>query len=114
MRKHRGSRKLDGYCLSRITAKKERGGKVSVQYIRTHTNHTPGIAEAKHIPLPQTVKREVRGKFGQSVKLESILDGMFYTCVVCIYINYIQESGVTYQVVTTERTFLLKHQGQAS
>ena len=41
------------------------------QYIRTHT---PGIAEARHIPLPNSVKEEVREKHGQHVKLDSILD----------------------------------------
>ena len=45
------------------------------QYIRTHTNHTPGIAEARHIPLLNSVKEEVREKYGQHVKLDSILDG---------------------------------------
>ena len=48
-----------------------------VQYIHTHTNHTAGIAEAKHIPLPNAVK-EVREKYGQHVKLDSILDGRYF------------------------------------
>ena len=49
-----------------------------VQYIRTHTYHTPGIAEAKHIPLPNAVKEEVREKYGKHVKLDSILDGRYF------------------------------------
>ena len=77
IRKHRGSRKLEEYCLSRIMVRKEKSGKINVQYIRTHTNHAPGIAESKHIPLPQSVKEEVREKYGQNIKLDSILDGMY-------------------------------------
>ena len=75
IRKHHGSRKLEEYCLSRITVRKEKSGKVNAQYIRTHTNHAPGIDEAKHIPLLQAVKEEVREKYGQNVKLDSILGG---------------------------------------
>ena len=71
---------MEEYCLSRITVRKERSGKVNAQYIRTHTNHAPGIAEAKHIPLPQAVKEEVREKYGQNVKLDSILDGNYNYC----------------------------------
>ena len=78
--KDHGSRKLEEYCLSRITVRKERSGKVYAQYICTHTNHTPGIAEAKHIPLPQPVREEVREKYGQNVKLDSILDGNYNYC----------------------------------
>ena len=55
---------------------KREDGKVSARYIRTHTHHTPGIGEAKHLPLSQSVKQKVREKYGQNVKLDSILDGM--------------------------------------
>ena len=48
---------------------------MSAHYIRTHTNNTPGITEAKPIPLPSAVKEEVRKKYGQDIKLDSILDG---------------------------------------
>ena len=75
IRRHHGSRKLKDYCFSRISVQKKRSGKVYAQYIRTHTNHTPGIAEARHIPLPNSVKEEVGEKYGQHVKLDSILDG---------------------------------------
>ena len=56
-RKHTGSRKVEGYCVSRMMVTRENNGKVS--YIRTRT---PGISEAKHLPLPLTVKQEVREK----------------------------------------------------
>ena len=74
-RKHRGSRKVEGYCISRMMVTREKSGKVSVKYTRTHTNHTPGISEAKHLPLPLNVKQEVREKYEQNVQLDSILDG---------------------------------------
>ena len=56
-RKHRGSCKVEGYCVSRMMVTRENNGKVS--YIQTRT---PGISEAKHLPLPLTVKQEVREK----------------------------------------------------
>ena len=52
---------------------KETEEKISVRYIRTHTNHTPGI---KKLTLPQTVREEVRDKYGQNIKLDSIIDSM--------------------------------------
>ena len=78
-----GSRKLEEYCLSRITVRKEKNGKLSAHYICTHTNHTPGITEAKHIPLPSAVKEEVRKKYGQDIKLDSILDGRLPSYLTC-------------------------------
>ena len=68
-RKHPGSRKLAAYCISRMTVTKGKSGTVSVRYIQTHTNHTPGIGEVKHIPLPQAVRQEIKEKYGQNVKL---------------------------------------------
>ena len=52
-----------------MTVTKGKSGTVSVRYIQTHTNHTPGIGEVKHIPLPQAVRQEVKEKYGQNVKL---------------------------------------------
>ena len=76
-RKLRGSRKLDDYCISRMTVMEDTcNGKVSVRYIRTHTNHNPGIEETKHVLLPQTVRQEVQEKYGQNVQLDAILDGI--------------------------------------
>jgi len=56
----------------------DENGAISVKYIRTHTNHTPGIQEVKHLPLPVEVREEVRTKVGQHVKLDSIVDGRKY------------------------------------
>ena len=39
-RKHPGSRKLDAYCISRMTVTKGKSGTVSVRYIQTHKSHT--------------------------------------------------------------------------
>lgn len=61
-----------------MTVIKERSGKVLTRYIRTHTNHVPGINEAKHLPLPQAVRKEVREKYVQNVQLDSIIDGKMY------------------------------------
>ena len=76
LRTHRGSRKLKGYCISRMMATKHKStGKVVVKYISTHTNHKPGKEEMKHLPLPASVRQEVKDKFAQNVKLDSIIDG---------------------------------------
>lgn len=31
-------------------------GKVEVEYTYTHTNHSPGVTELKHLPLPASVR----------------------------------------------------------
>ena len=65
-----------------MIATKGKDGNVSVRYIRTHTNHAPGVGELKHVPLPQVVREKVREKYGQNVKLDSILD------IVCANVQY--------------------------
>ena len=92
-RKQRGSRKLsNGYCLSRmlVTTDKGRAGTVCVKYIKTHTNHTPGLEEVNRLPLPSTVREEVKLKFNQHMQLDAILDGKYKShenrntaCVLC-------------------------------
>ena len=46
----------------------------------THTHiqtmHSPGVAELKHLPLPASVREEIKEKFLQGVTLERIMDGM--------------------------------------
>lgn len=77
-RKHSGTRKLDDYCISRMmVTEKKSSGKVTVQFIRTHTNHTPGIGESKHLRLPEAIKQEVKEKYAQGIQVEAILDGMY-------------------------------------
>ena len=51
-------------------------GKIEVEYTYTHTNHSPGVAELKHLPLPASVRDEIKEKFSQGVTLERIMDGM--------------------------------------
>ena len=76
-RKYSGSRKLDDFCISRMVVAENKGsGKVTILFIWTHTNHTPGIGEAKHLPLAESVKQEVKEKYGQSIQVESILEGL--------------------------------------
>ena len=98
-RKKRGSRKTEGYCISRTTVTKEKSGKVSTRYIRTHTGHTPGISEARYLPLSQAAKQEVREKYAlpQNVQLDSIIDGKHehaYTMFECIMYICMHTSSV--------------------
>ena len=50
-------------------------GKVSVQYITTHTNHGLSLADTKYLPLPQSIREEVGDKFARGILLERIMDG---------------------------------------
>jgi len=54
---------------------------VEVEYTYTHTNHSPGVAELKHLPLPASVREEIKEKFAQGINLERIMDGM--TIIAC-------------------------------
>ena len=51
-------------------------GKVEVEYTHTHTNHSPGVAELKHLTLLAPVREEIKEKFSQGVTLERIMDGI--------------------------------------
>ena len=71
-----GSKKLDSYCLSRMTASEHsKTGEVVVEYIKTHTNHKPGLMEVKYVPLPEVTRQEVRNKYADGVRLDKIIDG---------------------------------------
>ena len=76
------SRKLAGsYCLARMYVKHYLSlGSVEVEYNYTHTNHSPGIKEFKHLPLPASVRKEIQEKFSQGVTLKRIMDGI-HTCI---------------------------------
>lgn len=78
----KSSRKLaNSYCLARMYVKHYlSAGNVEVEYVYTHTNHSPGIKEFKHLPLPTSVRKEIQEKFSQGVTLKRIMDGM-YTCM---------------------------------
>ena len=82
-RKHTQTRKLgEKYCLARMTATKNlKTGTVSLQYIATHTNHELSLAETKHLPLPQSLKKEVQDKFAKGISLERIMDGEYYSII---------------------------------
>ena len=51
-------------------------GNVKIVYISSHTNHTLGIKECKHLPLPLSVKGYIQQRFAAGVSLERILDGI--------------------------------------
>ena len=60
-REHTASRKLNDYCIARMTVKEYlRSEQMEVQYITTHTNHQLGIGECKYLPLPLSVKEEIQ------------------------------------------------------
>ena len=53
-------------------------GKVVVEYIKTHTNHKPGLKEVKYVPLPEVTRQEVRNKYADGVRLDKIIDGKWF------------------------------------
>ena len=74
----KASRKLSSFCLSRMYVKHYHiTGKVEVLYISTHTNHSLGLHECKHLPLPVSIRRKIQEKFACGVSLERIMDGKF-------------------------------------
>lgn len=50
-------------------------GKVNVKYNFTHTGHTLGLEEYKHIPLALSVRQMIEKKFAQGITLERIING---------------------------------------
>ena len=54
---------------------------VHVRYISTHTNHELGIEECKHLPLPQSVRRDIQQQFATGITIERIIDSKrVFTC----------------------------------
>jgi len=59
-------------------------GNVEVEYIFTHTNHSTGLKETKHIPIPESVHKEIQKKFSQGISVERITEGMIIHNM-CVY-----------------------------
>ena len=77
-RKHRYSRKMDDYCIARMIATQTQSeGRVDIKYISTHTNHELTLTECKHLPLPNSVREDIRQQFAAGISLERIMDSMF-------------------------------------
>lgn len=71
-----GTRKIESSCLSRMTAAADvQTGEVQVTFVKTHTNHRPGLEEVKYLPLPEGTRQEVRDKYSDGIELDKIIDG---------------------------------------
>lgn len=75
------TRKINTFCTARIYATVHASGSVDVTYISTHTNHEPGVAESKHLPLPTTVKESISVKLQDGIPVERIMDGKISTYI---------------------------------
>ena len=74
-RKGKHTRKLEDYCVARMIATEHlNDGRVEVKYISTHTNHDLVVSECRHLPLPNSVKEEIRQQFAAGISLERIMD----------------------------------------
>ena len=69
------SRKLDKTCISRIYATQSgNDGIVYVVYISAHTKHSLATEdEARNIPLPKTIQREISANLQQGIPVERIM-----------------------------------------
>lgn len=74
----RGTRKLQSFCLSRMTASQHvKTGEVELTFVKTHTNHQPGLQEVKYLPLPEVTRQEVRSGYADGIELDKIIDGEY-------------------------------------
>ena len=74
-RKRIQTRKLGDFCIARMIATEYLSdGRVEVKYISTHTNHNLAVNECKHLPLPNSVREEIRRQFAAGISLERIMD----------------------------------------
>lgn len=62
-------------------------GVVTVDYVSTHTGHRPSVAECKHLPLPNSLRKEVQEKFAAGISIERIMDGMLYSTKSCFLLS---------------------------
>ena len=66
-----------------MTAKEDlKTGAVTVIYTSTHTSHTLGLSECKHLPLPRSVTTRVKTLLARGVQMEKVMDGMVWLYVV--------------------------------
>ena len=74
----RHSRKLNDFCTARMIATIHNGtGEVSVKYISSHTNHELGVSEYRNLPLPPSVKENIREQFAAGITIERIMDSEY-------------------------------------
>ena len=52
-----------------------KSGSVHLVFIKTHTNHEPGLNEVKYLPLPNTTRQQVKQRYNDGVDLDKIIDG---------------------------------------
>lgn len=77
-RMSRHSRKLNDFCTARMIATVKDGtGEVSVKYISHHTNHELGVSEYRNLPLPPSVKEDIREQFAAGITIERIMDSEY-------------------------------------
>lgn len=70
------SRKLQRSCISRMTVTEyTKSSIVDLVFIKTHTNHEPGLDEVKYLPLPNTTRHHVKERYNDGVDLDTIIDG---------------------------------------
>lgn len=52
-----------------------KNGAIAVEYISAHTGHDLGPQEIKHLPLPNSIKKEVSKKISLGITPKRILQG---------------------------------------
>lgn len=69
------SKKINGTCLSRITASWRGDGSVLVWYLPKHTGHNPLKDPIAFLSLPSKVKEAIRQKGSMGVPIPRIIEG---------------------------------------
>ena len=48
-----------------------------MKYISEHTNHELGVTECRNLPLPNSVKEEIKQQFAAGITIERIMDSKY-------------------------------------
>ena len=79
------TRKLNTVCISRMYVNEHIDGHVDVVYITAHTNHELGTTELPHLPLPDSIRKEVALKVSKGIPPERIQDGKMFYIIIWLY-----------------------------
>ena len=66
-------------------------GEVEVKYIWSHTNHELGVSEYRNLPLPPSVKDDIKEQFAAGITIERIMDSEYLLAIaIYTYNSYVQ------------------------
>ncbi|XP_061184345.1 uncharacterized protein LOC133192343 [Saccostrea echinata] len=69
----KGSCKIEGLCLSRMSVSVGIDGTVKVKYIKSHS-HSLDFGQSKFLPIPENIKSEISTMLALKIPISNILD----------------------------------------